>query len=160
MYEKSLLIIKPDGIKRRLTSQVLLRFETAGLKLHALKLINASSELAGDHYGEHRERPFFPLIVDYLTEGPVLAFVLGGEGAIARIRKMVGATTPADSDPGTIRGDFCHMSLDKEAATSKALYNLIHASANAEDAEREIALWFAPEEVLDYSLPDDYLHGA
>lgn len=160
MYEKSLLIIKPDGIKRRLVSQVLSRFETAGLKLHALKLVQATPELAGNHYDEHRERPFFPLIVDYLTEGPVMVFVLGGQGAIARIRMMVGSTMPAESAPGTIRGDFCHMELDKADGKSKALYNLIHASANADDAAREIGIWFNPAEVLDYSLPDDYLHGA
>lgn len=157
MYEKSLLIVKPEGVTRRLVGRIITRFEDAGLKLHAMRFEQPPKAKVEDHYAEHAGKPFFPTIVDYMSDGPVLLFVLGGVGCIAKIRQIVGATCPAEAAPGTIRGDFAHQT--KDAGKDRPIYNLIHASANAEDAEREVALWFKPEEVLDYDGFDDYIHG-
>jgi nucleoside-diphosphate kinase len=157
MTERSLLIVKPDGVQRRLIGRILQRFEDAGLKLHGMRLERPALARVEEHYAEHRGKPFFPNITSYLASAPVLVFVLGGAGAIARIRQLVGATCPAEAAPGTIRGDFAHMT--RESGKDRPIFNLIHASANAADAEREIALWFKPEELVDYDQPDDYLHG-
>ncbi len=157
MYEKSLLIVKPDGVQRGLTGRILQRFEDCGMKLLAMRLEIAPRERVESHYAEHRGKPFFDGIVTYMSQGPIVVFVLGGVGAIAKIRQLVGATTPTEAAPGTIRGDLAHQ--DRESGKDRPIFNLIHASANAEDAEREVALWFAPEEVLEYTKPDDYFHG-
>lgn len=161
MYEKSLILIKPDGLRRRLAARILQRFEDAGFKLHAVRLVQPTVALARAHYAEHVEKAFYPTVERYICSGPVLALVLGGGGAIAKIRQLVGATVPSEAAPGTIRGDFAHQAREAAGgAQERALHNLIHASANAADAEREIAIWFAADEVLDYPLPDDELHGA
>lgn len=154
MYEQSLVIIKPDGIPRRLVSEILSRFERAGFKLHAMKLMQANTELARKHYREHVNKPFYPSVEAYITEGPILVFVLGGQGCISTIRKLVGATMPSDATPGTIRGDLAH-----QPKGDGALRNLIHASASPEEAEWEISVWFKASELLDYDLADDELHG-
>ncbi|RMD80402.1 MAG: nucleoside-diphosphate kinase [Lentisphaerae bacterium] len=153
MYEYSLVIIKPDGVQRRLIGEVLQRFERSGFKIHAMRLLIPSRELVEEHYAEHKEKPFFNDVCGYLSGGPCLAFILGGHGAIARIRKMVGATTPCDAEPGTIRGDFAHIPKG-----DYMIYNIIHASANSEDAARECKLWFG-DEVWEYDMPDDVFHG-
>lgn len=160
-YEKTLIIIKPDGVQRRLIGRVLQRFEDAGLKLHAAKFTVASREQSKRHYHEHVERHFYPVLEDYITAGPVLVFVLGGLNAIKRVRTMVGATAPAEALPGTIRGDLAHQVLDipPEGQRQRTLYNIIHASSSPEDAETEIGVWFAPEDVLEYDIADDHFHG-
>ena len=114
MYQKSLVIIKPDGLKRNLSSRILQRFEDAGMKFHALKLVSASKEQAETHYEEHKDKPFFPMVVDYICSGPILVFAVGGLGCISKIRQMVGATEPAQALPGTIRGDFAHQVMVKD----------------------------------------------
>ncbi len=157
MYEKSLLIVKPDGVQRRLVGRILQRFEDAGMKLHAMRLEVPSRERVESHYAEHAGKPFFPTIVEYLSSAPVVVFVLGGVGAVSRIRQLVGATIPAEAAPGTIRGDFSHMT--GESGKDRPIFNLIHASANTDDAAREIALWFTPAELADGDQPDDYLQG-
>ncbi len=160
MYEKSLVIIKPDGVKRRLAGRVLQRFEDAGLKLHALRLATASREKAEELYAEHKGKGFFPGVVNYLCGGPIVVMVLGGLGAISKIRTLIGATEPATAAPGTIRGDFAHKPLESAAEPQQGpLYNVVHASANSADAQREIALWFAPAELLEYPAPDDIFHA-
>ena len=152
MYEKSLIILKPDAVQRALTGQIITRFENAGLKLHAMKFQEVSSELARTHYEEHADKPFFPSIESYITAGPVLVFVLGGHNAISKIRSIVGATEPASSAPGTIRGDFAHQAYPAAGEPDdKPIRNLVHASANAEDAEREVKVWFEESELVDYS---------
>ena len=157
MYQKSLVIIKPDALKRNLAFRVLQRFEDAGMKLHAMKLVQSTADLAGEHYDEHRDKPFFPMVVDYICSGPILVFVLGGLGSIPKIRQMVGATEPASAAPGTIRGDFAHQLMIKGG--DAPLYNLIHASANEEDAVKEIGVWFTDAELFEHDVPTDYLHG-
>ena len=104
--ERTFIAIKPDAVQRGLIGQIIQRFEAKGFKLVGLKLMNVSKELAEEHYGVHRERPFFAGLVSFLTSSPVVAMVWGGDGVIASARKIIGATNPLESAPGTIRGDF------------------------------------------------------
>jgi nucleoside-diphosphate kinase len=130
--EKTLIVVKPDGVQRGLTGTILARFEARGFKIVALKQLTVSRELAEEHYAEHNSKPFFAGLVEFITSTPSVAVVFEGQNAIALSRQMIGATDPLNVAPGTIRGDF---TLDKQA-------NLIHGSDSAESAEREIALWF------------------
>ncbi|MGI8383581.1 nucleoside-diphosphate kinase [Robertmurraya sp. P23] len=139
--EKTFLMVKPDGVQRNLIGEIVGRFERKGFQLVGAKLMLISNELAEQHYGEHKERPFFGELVDFITSGPVFAMVWEGENVIATARQMMGATNPKDSQPGTIRGDFA-VTVGK---------NIIHGSDSAASAEREIALFFKEEELLSYS---------
>ncbi|GAA6756922.1 nucleoside-diphosphate kinase [Thermus thalpophilus] len=136
--ERTFVMVKPDGFRRGLVGEILARFERKGFRIVGLKALRLSQELAEKHYAEHREKPFFPSLVGFITSGPVVAMVLEGPNAIAEVRKMMGATHPKDALPGTIRGDFA-TTIDE---------NVIHGSATPEDAQREIALFFRPEELL------------
>lgn len=147
MMERSFVMLKPDAVLRRLMGTVLTRFEERGLKLVAVKMMNISEELAKEHYGEHKEKPFFNDLVSYITSAPVLAMVIEGDDCISLIRKMVGATNPKEADLGTIRGDYA---LD----TGR---NIIHASDSPASAKREIALFFNDFEINEYALPDESL---
>jgi nucleoside-diphosphate kinase len=142
--ERTLILLKPDCVQRRLVGAILARFEHKGLRLAAMKLVKASQELAAKHYEVHKERPFYPSLLSFLTSGPTLALVLEGREAVAVARTLIGKTDPVESPPGTIRGDF---------AISKQ-NNLIHGSDSAENAKNEIALWFRPEELVDF-IPVD-----
>jgi nucleoside-diphosphate kinase len=130
--ESTLILVKPDAMSRGLAGEILSRFETRGLTLRAAKLVRVDRELAERHYDVHREKPFFAELVDFITSGTTLALVLEGEGAIATCRATIGATNPADADPGSIRGDLALSMPD----------NLVHGSDSTETAEQEIALWF------------------
>jgi len=145
MKQRSFVMLKPDAIKRRLTGEVISRFERRGLKIMAAKFMVIDQDLAEKHYGEHSEKPFFKDLVEYITSGPVLATVIEGEECISLIRKMVGATNPQDADLGTIRGDFA---ID----TGR---NIIHASDSASSAVREISLFFEDSEICEYNMPDE-----
>ena len=140
MAERTLIIIKPDGIQRRLAGEVISRFERKGLKLVAAKLMQISREQAERHYAVHKGKPFFPRTVEYLSSGPVLAMVWEGDGVIAMSREMMGSTFGAQAKPGTIRGDF----------SSSRQMNLVHASDGPEAAQREIALYFKPAEICEF----------
>jgi nucleoside-diphosphate kinase len=133
--ERTLILIKPDAMERRLAGEILGRFEARGLEVRAAKLVTVDRELAERHYDEHREKPFFAELVAFITSGPTLALALEGEGAIATCRKTMGATNPAGAEPGTIRGDLALSMPD----------NLVHGSDAPETAERELALWFDDE---------------
>ncbi|MFE8702236.1 nucleoside-diphosphate kinase [Cytobacillus sp. FJAT-54145] len=139
--ERTFLMVKPDGVQRNLIGEIVARFEKKGFQLVGGKLMSISKELAEQHYGEHKERPFFGELVDFITSGPVFAMVWEGENAIATARLMMGATNPKDSAPGTIRGDFA-------ATVGK---NIIHGSDSPESAVREIGLFFKEEELVNYS---------
>jgi len=130
--EQTLILAKPDAFARSLSGEILARFERRGLKLRAARLLVASRELGETHYAEHTEKPFFGELVDFITSGPTLAFVLEGEGAIATCRKTIGATNPADACPGSLRGELALAMPD----------NLVHGSDSPESAQREIGLWF------------------
>jgi nucleoside-diphosphate kinase len=144
MTERSLVLIKPDGVQRLLVGRVISRFEERGLKLVGLKLLQVSRELAERHYAVHADKPFFPGLVAFITSSPLVAMAIEGPNAIGVVRTMVGATRPWEAAPGTIRGD-----LALEVAQ-----NLIHASDGAETAEAELALWF-PEGTLAYTREID-----
>jgi nucleoside-diphosphate kinase len=140
--QRTLIIFKPDCVQRRLVGQVLQRFEAKGLRLVALKLIQVDRALGEKHYAEHRGKPFFDGLIQFITGGPVVLGVLEGNDAIAVVRNLLGATNGAAAAPGTVRGDF---SISKQN-------NLVHGSDSEESARREIALWFRPEELLDYGI--------
>ncbi|MEX0267581.1 nucleoside-diphosphate kinase [Leptolyngbyaceae cyanobacterium UHCC 1019] len=138
--ERTFLAIKPDGVQRKLIGEIIRRFEAKGFTLVGLKLMSVSRELAETHYGVHRERPFFPGLVNFITSAPVVAMVWEGKGVIASARKIIGATNPLNSEPGTLRGDF---GVDVGR-------NIIHGSDAPETAEQEIKLWFKPEELVSW----------
>ena len=130
--EQTLILAKPDAFARNLSGEILARFERRGFTLRAARLLVASRELGETHYAEHKEKPFFGELVDFITSGPTLAFVLEGEGAIATCRKTIGATNPAEACPGSLRGQFA-LAMPN---------NLVHGSDSPESAQREIGLWF------------------
>jgi nucleoside-diphosphate kinase len=138
VVERTLVLIKPDAMRRRLAGRILDRFEQRGLTVRGAKLRLVGRDLAEHHYAEHREKPFFGELVDFITSSPTLALVLEGESAIEVVRTTMGATNPVTAAPGTIRGDFALAMPD----------NLVHGSDSLESAEREIALWFSPQELL------------
>jgi nucleoside-diphosphate kinase len=138
MAERTLVLIKPDAMQRRLAGEILARFEQRGLAIRAAKLIRVDQALAEKHYAEHREKPFFGELVEFITSSPTLALVLEGESAIQVVRATMGATDPVDSAPGTIRGDLALAMPD----------NLVHGSDSPASAEREIALWFSDGELV------------
>ena len=145
MNERTLVLIKPDGVQRLLTGRILARYEDRGLKVVGLKLIRVSSELAERHYAVHREKPFFRGLVDFMTSAPLVAAVLEGPNAIAVVRAMNGATRPHEAAPGSIRGDFA----------LETAQNLVHASDSPENATAEMELWFASDELLEYEREVD-----
>lgn len=136
--ERTYIMIKPDGVQRRLTGEIIRRFENRGLKLVALKMLVPPRETAEKHYAVHREKPFYNSLVDFVTSDAVVAMVWEGPEAIRLGRQMIGATKPLEATPGTIRGDY----------TADVMSNLIHGSDAPETAQEEIALWFKPEELL------------
>lgn len=143
--EKSLILLKPDAVQRRLCGQIITRLENKGLKLIAMKMLQVTKELAAEHYAEHVEKPFYPLLEEFITSGPVVALVVEGPEAVSVVRGMMGKTNGRESAPGTIRGDF---GLSRQV-------NLIHGSDGTDAAEREIAIYFKPEEVLSYQTSLD-----
>ena len=145
MTERTLVLVKPDGVQRLLVGRILARFEERGLKIVGLKLVHVDRALAERHYAVHREKPFFGGLVDFITSSPLVALALDGPNAVAVVRSMVGATRPNEAAPGTIRGDFA----------LETAQNLIHASDGAETAAAELALWFRPDELLDYEREID-----
>jgi len=134
-------MVKPDGVQRLLTGPVISRFEQKGFKIVGLKMMRISRELAEKHYGEHRGKPFFAPLVDYITSGPVVAMVLEGPGVVEAVRAMMGATNPLQAACGTIRGDF---GIDIGR-------NVVHGSDSAASAAREISLFFDPRELVEYA---------
>ena len=130
--EETLVLIKPDGVKRQICGEILTRYERKGLIIKAMKLLQTPKELAQEHYAEHKDKPFFVELVDFITSGPVLAFVLAGKNAVTSVRTINGATNPVDATPGSIRGDYA-LTMDS---------NVVHASDSVDSAAREIHLWF------------------
>ena len=139
--ERTLILVKPDGVQRGLMGEIVSRFERRGLKLLGMKFIQMSEDLANQHYAVHKERPFFNDLVSYITSGPVLAMVWEGKDAIAAARSTIGATKPAEATPGSIRGDF-GMEIGR---------NLVHGSDSPENGVKESNLFFAPEELVTWT---------
>ena len=140
--ERTLVLIKPDGVERNLIGEIIKRFEENGLKVANLRMVIPSREFVQTHYAVHKDKPFFDVLVDYLAEKRVVAIVLEGEDAVSRVRKIVGATDPSKAEKGTIRGDLGNDSKEKADAEGRSIYNLVHASGTREEAEEEIKLWF------------------
>ena len=138
--ERTFLAVKPDGVQRHLVGEIIRRYEAKGFKLVGLKLLQPTRELAEKHYAVHKERPFFAGLVEFITSGPVVAMVWEGDGVVASARKIIGATNPLTAEPGTIRGDF----------GANIGRNIIHGSDAIETAQTEIALWFKPEELVEW----------
>jgi nucleoside-diphosphate kinase len=136
--ERTLVLIKPDAVQRALAGEILSRIERRGFSVVAGKLMRVSRDLGERHYDEHREKPFFGELVEFISSAPTWALVVEGEGAIGTLRKTIGATNPADAEPGSLRGDFALSMPD----------NLVHGSDSPESAEREIALWFSDDELV------------
>ena len=145
MTERTLVLIKPDGVQRLLTGRIMARYEERGLKIVGLKLVRADRELAERHYAVHKGKPFFEGLVSFITSGPLVALALEGPDAIAYVRVMNGATRPEEATPGTIRGDFA----------VEMGQNLVHASDSLESAETELDIWFRPAELLSYERAVD-----
>lgn len=142
--EKTFIMVKPDGVQRGLVGEIVNRFEQKGFVLVGAKLMQISNSLAEEHYGEHKERPFFGELVDFITSGPVFAMVWEGEEVIKAARNMIGATNPLEATPGSIRGDYA-VTVGK---------NIIHGSDSVDSANREINLFFNEEELLNYTKQD------
>ena len=143
--DRTFVLLKPDAIHRGLVGEVVGRFERRGLKLVALKSMRGSRALAETYYAEHKKKPFFDGLVKYVTSSPVVAIVIEGDSAVAVVRKMMGKTSSAEAEPGTIRGDF-GLTIGR---------NLIHGSDSAASAKREVGLFFRPDELLDYTRIDE-----
>ncbi len=156
--EQTLILFKPDAVQRGVVGEILTRFERVGLKIVATKMISPTKEHFYKHYEEigqvitRRGEKVFNNVLDTMTEGPVIAMVLEGIEAVDLVRKLVGSTEPKSSAPGTIRGDFSHMSYGYGDAQDKSIPNLIHASGDLADAKKEIPHWFSQDELYDYSV--------
>ena len=136
--ERTLVLVKPDAMARGLAGEIVRRIEARGMILRGAKLVRVDRDLAERHYDEHREKPFFGELVEFITSGPTLAIVIEGESAISVVRSTIGATNPVDASPGTIRGDLALAMPD----------NLVHGSDSAESAEREVGMWFGADELV------------
>ena len=145
MKQRTLVLLKPDAVNRRLVGEIIARFERKGLKIVAMKMLWMDRKMAERHYEVHRGKPFYESLLDYITSGPIVAMVLEGDNAIAVVRRMMGKTNGQEAEPGTIRGDYS-MSVQN---------NLVHGSDSEESAEREIGIFFSDEEILEYRLVDE-----
>jgi len=145
MRERTFFMIKPDGVHRAIVGEIVGRIEKKGYKISAIKMLHITKEMAKEHYGEHVGKPFFQPLVDFITSGPVVAMVVEGENSIEGIRTMMGKTDPKTSAPGTLRGDF-GINLSR---------NVVHGSDSPASAEREISIFFKPDEVLDQARNDE-----
>ena len=155
MIEKSLVIIKPDGVERSLVGEIINRFENTGLKIIGMKMVWIDKKFAEQHYSAHKSKPFFKELVDFITEGPVVAVVFEGVHAVENVRRLVGSTSPHESAPGTIRGDFAHISMAYASKKGLGGKNVVHASGSKKEADEEIKLWFTNEELHSYTTVDE-----
>lgn len=159
--EKTLVLIKPDGIIRNLVGKIIMRFEDAGLKIIAMKMVWVNEEFAKKHYRDDIEKKHGKRVrddlINYIKEGPVIAMILEGVEAIKVTRKIVGSTYPGESASGTIRGDFSHISKEYANTNNIMVRNLIHASGDEKDAKIEIPLWFTKKEMHSYKTAHDII---
>ena len=144
MSERTLILVKPDGVQRRLVGEVISRFERKGLRLAGLKLMKMTEDMAKEHYAEHVDKPFFGELKDFITSGPLVAMAWEGPGAIAHCRNLMGATRPNEATPGSIRGDF---------AVETGM-NIVHGSDGTESAARELGIFFGDDELLPFEGAD------
>src|ERR1700758_3555724 len=158
LRERTLVVLKPDAVVRGLAGRIIGRFEDAALKIIGVKMREIDADFARKHYFDLEERlgaAVYDATASFMQRGPVIAFVLEGEDAVATVRKIVGSTYPNEAQPGSIRGDFAHQSKAAAQTTGRAVANLVHASGNAEEASYEVALWFTDAELHDYKTQAD-----
>lgn len=159
MIERTLVLLKPDCVQRSISGEIITRFERAGLKIVGLKMHHSSEEQARKHYDEDLEKRRGKGVrdknIEFITSGPVIFVCLEGVHAVEIVRKIIGSTEPKSAQPGTIRGDYAHMSYLHADKVNKAIPNIIHASDSIEAAKKEISLWFKPEELLTYKTVHD-----
>ena len=142
--------MKPDGVQRGLIGEIISRFEKVGLKVSGMKMVWIDRDFSRKHYSDHVEKPFYKGLEEFIVQGPVVAMALEGINSVELVRKMVGSTEPKKAQPGTIRGDYAHHSYEYADRKGIAIKNLIHASDSAENAKKELSLWFRPEELHSY----------
>lgn len=140
--QQTFIALKPDAIQKQLVGQILTRFEEENITIQQMQTVEASDDLLAEHYNEHVNEPYYPGLVEYMQERPVIAAVLQGENVVERVRELLGDTDPAEAESGTIRGDLGTDSFEEADEEGRAVRNLVHASATVEEAEREIRLWF------------------
>lgn len=145
--ERTFVALKPDTVKRGITGKIITVFEEAGFKVCGMKMVWADSEILEQHYEEHVDKDFYEGLEEFMSSGPIVAMVIEGVNAVENGRKLVGDTDPRDASPATIRGRFAHMSFDHADSTDTLHKNIIHASAEPEEAEKEISIWFDEDEV-------------
>jgi nucleoside-diphosphate kinase len=153
LRERTLVVLKPDAVARGLAGRIIQRFEDASLKIIGIKMREIDADFARKHYFDLEQRlgaDVYNATAAFMQRGPVIAFVLEGEDAVATVRKIVGVTYPNEAQPGSIRGDFAHQSKAVAAATGKAVANLVHASGNPKEAQYEVDLWFGKTELFEY----------
>jgi len=158
VVDRTLLLVKPDGVQRGLTGEILKRFETVGLKIVGMKMVWIDEEFAAKHYSDikvRRGEKVFNGLMGLITMGPVVAVVLEGVDAVEVVRKICGPTEPKSAQPGTIRGDFAHVSFAYSDEVNQAVRNVVHASGAKDEAKVEIALWFQPSELHNYPTVND-----
>lgn len=160
--ERTLVILKPDAIQRGLVGEVITRFERAGLKIVGMKMVQPDPEHYHKHYEEisklisRTSQEVFDLNLDFMMLGPVIVFVLEGMGAVALVRKMVGVTQPSEAAPGTIRGDYSHISFDHANTANTSIPNIVHASGDVNEAKLEVKLWFNDDELFGYQTANEH----
>ena len=158
MIERTLILLKPDALQRGISGEIITRFERAGLKIVGVKMLSPTREHYHKHYEDiskmitRRGQKAFDVTLDFMMSGPVIAVVLEGVQAVSLVRKMVGATEPKEAQPGTIRGDYAHISFEYANEKGTSIPNLIHASGDSDEAKLEVPLWFNEDELLDYQL--------
>jgi len=155
MIERTLVLVKPDGVQRKLVGEIIARFEKVGLKIVGMKMVWIDKEFSKEHYKAHVGKSFYPFLEEMITEGPVVAMVLEGVHSVEAVRKMVGATEPHQAAPGTIRGDYAHVTTEYANGKKTGVKNLVHASGNDAEAVEEVKLWFKPDEMHTYNTVHD-----
>lgn len=155
MIQRTLVLIKPDGVQRGIVGEIITRFERIGLKVIGMKMVWIEKDFAKKHYSAHVGKEFYPNLEDFITEGPLVAIAIEGIRAVETVRKIVGATEPRSAAPGTIRGDFAMHSYTYTDKKGIPIKNLIHASGEVDEAEKEVELWFGINELFEYESVHD-----
>ena len=155
MIQQTLVLVKPDGVARGIVGDIIKRFEQRGLKIVGLKLVKIDEDFSKEHYAAHIDKEFYKGLETFIVSGPVVAMVVEGVDAIENVRKLAGATESKSALPGTIRGDYSHVSYSHADERGISVKNVVHASGDAADAEKEVALWFSVDEIHSYKRAGD-----
>jgi nucleoside-diphosphate kinase len=155
MIERTLVLVKPDGVQRGLIGDIISRFEQRGLKIVGMKMVWIDEKFSKKHYAAHVGKNMYPLLEKFITSAPVVAMAVEGIHAVELVRKVVGSTEPKTAPIGTIRGDYAHVSYDYADEKQISVKNLVHASGNKEEADQEVGLWFSETELYEYETSHD-----